>query len=318
MQQTYSAGLGSYPPETEAGKPEETLSDRAKSGAEKLQQESRRLMDKAKEQGSSLLAERKNAVADEIGGMAEALRKASHEKQQASLITPYAERIAGGLERFSNSLRERDLASLVGQVEDFARRQPGLFIGGSVAAGFLLGRFLRSSTVHRERDYSYSSSASGGPQTSYDHGPVSGYESAAPGQAPDVIYAPPSSGAVMADLPVEDAAAIPSAGMTAAPLSGERSVPGVNVHGAEDAETGPGTAATDRAARMAFEGSEANLAAEAVDSRWADDETPSGAQSGVLPTGRAATPAEAGFTGVSSDKDKPASGAPAAGVTTTR
>jgi hypothetical protein len=37
-------------------------------------------------------------------------------------------------------------------VEDFARRQPALFIGGSVAAGFALARFLKSSADRRERE----------------------------------------------------------------------------------------------------------------------------------------------------------------------
>jgi hypothetical protein len=38
-------------------------------------------------------------------------------------------------------LRETDPAELLQQVQGFARRQPGLFIGASLVAGFALARF---------------------------------------------------------------------------------------------------------------------------------------------------------------------------------
>lgn len=48
---------------------------------------------------------------------------------------------ADRLDELSDSLRNQDLRGLLEQVEGFARRQPGLFLGGMVALGFALGRF---------------------------------------------------------------------------------------------------------------------------------------------------------------------------------
>jgi hypothetical protein len=43
---------------------------------------------------------------------------------------------------------------VIGQVEDFARRQPVAFIGGAALLGFLASRFLKSSTERRHPSYS--------------------------------------------------------------------------------------------------------------------------------------------------------------------
>jgi HSP20 family molecular chaperone IbpA len=53
---------------------------------------------------------------------------------------------ADGLERIAERVREQDFSALWYQVESFARRQPGLFLGGAFAAGFALARFVKSAT----------------------------------------------------------------------------------------------------------------------------------------------------------------------------
>ncbi len=156
MDKTYSS-RGPYSPG-----PEPTTSQAT---TEQAKQESQRLAEKVKAEGQSMLADRKRAAADEIGGVADALRRASHEMRQQEhppMITPYAEQAAESLERFSANLRERDLNALVRKTEDFARRQPGIFLGGAVVTGFLLARFMRSSALHGEYDYASPSQASGG------------------------------------------------------------------------------------------------------------------------------------------------------------
>jgi hypothetical protein len=44
----------------------------------------------------------------------------------------------------ADTVRERDVRELVGEVQDFARRQPTLFFGGAVVLGFAALRFLKS------------------------------------------------------------------------------------------------------------------------------------------------------------------------------
>lgn len=193
---------GRYPPDREATPPGRKT--------EQAGEESRRLAEKAKEQGQSLIAEQKKATADEIEGVAEALRRAAHEMHQQErppMITPYAERAAEGLERFSSTLRERDLNALVRQTEDFARRQPGIFVGGAVVTGFLLARFFRSSALHGEYDYARPS-----------HG-GSGYATH-PSQGPETAHTPPPSRTTESSTKARPG--IPPAGTTAStPHTGE-------------------------------------------------------------------------------------------------
>ena len=50
------------------------------------------------------------------------------------------DKTADGLERLNSALGTGDVSQLVDTVKDFARRQPALFLGLSVAAGFALAR----------------------------------------------------------------------------------------------------------------------------------------------------------------------------------
>ncbi|MGH9904058.1 MAG: hypothetical protein ACRD8U_00580, partial [Pyrinomonadaceae bacterium] len=62
-----------------------------------------------------------------------------------SSVAMFARRAAEGLAGFSGSLRQRDVDSLLAQAQDFARRRPAVFLGGALATGFVLARFLKSS-----------------------------------------------------------------------------------------------------------------------------------------------------------------------------
>src|SRR3546814_8495932 len=65
------------------------------------------------------------------------------------MVGEYADQAARGREGFAQTLREKDLDGLVEDVGDFARRQPALFLGGAVALGFAMSRFLKTSGNRR-------------------------------------------------------------------------------------------------------------------------------------------------------------------------
>ncbi|MDQ2694398.1 MAG: hypothetical protein M3Z21_03280 [Pseudomonadota bacterium] len=189
MDKTYTPA-GGYPSEAQRPATADSLKTEARAKAQEVGQEvtaeARRLMEDAKSRGESLLAEQKRATADEVAGVAQALRKSAqemHQQEHPPLITPYLERTADSIDRMASALRERDLNSLVRQVENFARRQPALFLGGAVAVGFLLARFLRSSALHSEYDYvrphtTGPATPSSGYRPGYGYGPsTSGYGS---------------------------------------------------------------------------------------------------------------------------------------------
>ena len=106
------------------------------------------LVDQATEQTKPRLEGQKERAADGLGSTAHALRKTSRElrdQEEAAPIADYAEKAAARVERMADYLREREIGELIGEVEDFARRQPVLFVGGAFTLGLLAARFLKSS-----------------------------------------------------------------------------------------------------------------------------------------------------------------------------
>jgi hypothetical protein len=57
----------------------------------------------------------------------------------------YIKDVAKQLDTMASALRERSVDDMLGDVTDFARKQPALFFAGAVAAGFALSRFAKSS-----------------------------------------------------------------------------------------------------------------------------------------------------------------------------
>jgi hypothetical protein len=125
-----------------------------------VKQEVQRLTEEARQRGQALFEGQRLAAADEIGGMVSALRKTAHELEEehrpstANLMG----RAAESLDRVAGTLRDRDFRALFGQVENYARQHPGMFFGGSVIAGLLLARFLKSSSEGQYRTSPYAPS----------------------------------------------------------------------------------------------------------------------------------------------------------------
>jgi hypothetical protein len=99
----------------------------------------------AKDKVEAAVSERKSLGADYIRSIAQATGRAAHEfeadlPQAAQYIRQASEQIRG----VADTVRERDVRELVGEVQDFARRQPTLFFGGAVVMGFAALRFLKS------------------------------------------------------------------------------------------------------------------------------------------------------------------------------
>lgn len=118
---------------------------------DRVQHEAQRLTQQAKEQGQAMFQDQKYAMAEQVSGLASALHNtAEHLKtQDQRAMAQYTQQAAEGLQRFSQTLKDRDLNSLMGQVEDFARHQPGAFIGSAALLGFMAARFLKSSAERR-------------------------------------------------------------------------------------------------------------------------------------------------------------------------
>lgn len=112
--------------------------------------QARELVDAAKQRTKRLAVEQKDVAAEQLASVARGLKQAADGmRPDNELAGRWAERAAESIEGFSARLRESDLDDMVAQGEEFARRNPALFIGLAATAGFLLGRFAKSSGGRR-------------------------------------------------------------------------------------------------------------------------------------------------------------------------
>lgn len=137
----------------DAGQPDAAAA--AKESVKRVREEASRLKEEARHRTKSLISDQKHTAAEQVGSVAGALRQTAQQlnaQGQASMAR-YVDWAAEGLDDLSGTLRDKDVDSLVRQAEDFARRQPAVVIGGAVAIGFLLSRFLKSSAERSESEY---------------------------------------------------------------------------------------------------------------------------------------------------------------------
>jgi hypothetical protein len=101
-------------------------------------------LDAARSTAESLLEEQKRQVAERVSGLGEALRNAVGplDRSKNAIIARIVGQAADRVESFARTVRDRRWNDLVADTEDFARRQPALFVFGAVATGFVVGRFL--------------------------------------------------------------------------------------------------------------------------------------------------------------------------------
>jgi hypothetical protein len=116
--------------------------------ARRVGNEASKVAEHAQEKATAFLAGQKAAAADHLEGLSQPLHEAVDRLRQKSpgLVGDYAQRAVDGLDSVAAALREQDMRAMALAVENFARRRPTMFIAGSVAAGFALARFLKSSS----------------------------------------------------------------------------------------------------------------------------------------------------------------------------
>ena len=100
------------------------------------------LFEEGKAHALTLANEQKTNAATRIRDVAEALNKTSADLTgDKAWIGNLMKRGASELTGVADTLGSEDLASLVTKAQSFARRQPAVFVGASLLAGFALVRF---------------------------------------------------------------------------------------------------------------------------------------------------------------------------------
>jgi hypothetical protein len=119
---------------------------------DRIQQLASQARDTASEQAESRFTSGKARATDTLGSIAQTLHSTSKElrdKQQGK-IGDYAEQAAGKAEELAQYLQNATLSDIATRVEDFARREPALFVGSALALGFFGARFLKSSQRNQQ------------------------------------------------------------------------------------------------------------------------------------------------------------------------
>lgn len=100
------------------------------------------------------LDDQKARASDTLGSLAGAVRGMTEPLRDRgqSAVADYVNKAADGMERFASTLRHKDIEDATRAVQQFARRQPALFLGAAFTAGILAARFLKSSGDEQRRD----------------------------------------------------------------------------------------------------------------------------------------------------------------------
>jgi hypothetical protein len=107
-------------------------------------------IDPMKEKALNMVEEKKQTGVEQIGKVAQAVHAAASQiEREIPQAATYIHRAAEGLEQASQAISNRSVGDMVDYVEDFARRNPAAFFGSTVLAGFVLSRFLKSSSERR-------------------------------------------------------------------------------------------------------------------------------------------------------------------------
>jgi hypothetical protein len=135
-----------------AGKASKTVKESGARIADEARQYAGDMANLAKEKSRSAFQHQKEAAVGQVDSVAHALRSTADRMQGEGQAQAgrYIGMAADHLESFGSRLREKDLDTLIDDTQNLARRAPGAFFAGTVVAGFLLARFLKSSSDRRQ------------------------------------------------------------------------------------------------------------------------------------------------------------------------
>lgn len=106
---------------------------------------------KARKKAEESLSDQKRRTTQQFESVSSALRdtSANLRERQEDRIAEFADTAAEQVDRLSGYLSNRSVGELMEEVENIARREPALFLGGAALLGIVGARFLKSSERRR-------------------------------------------------------------------------------------------------------------------------------------------------------------------------
>lgn len=109
----------------------------------------------ARDRASSSLGESKGQFAEQFGTIADALRRTTEHlrSEDQQRIAGLTDTVARQVEQVADYLRNKDARAMRQDLENLARRQPALMIGGALLLGLIGARFFKSSERRGDRRF---------------------------------------------------------------------------------------------------------------------------------------------------------------------
>lgn len=125
----------------------EEAKEAASEAIDDAKRKSRELANEARQRTQEALERQKKSAAVQASGIADALREsASNVPDEQAWLASGMHRAGDFMDNMSDSLDKRSISDLVRDLEHYTQRQPGVVIGAAAVAGFMLARFLKSSS----------------------------------------------------------------------------------------------------------------------------------------------------------------------------
>jgi hypothetical protein len=151
----------------------EQVQEKAQDAQEKLKGGAQQARVRVREQ----VDQRSTQAGEQVSATADALRSTSQQLREQGQDAPAqaAEKVADHAERLGGYLSDSSADRILGDLEDFGRRQPMAVIALGVAAGFAASRFLKASSRERYESRAYVSPANGAQTTPMAQPPIREY-----------------------------------------------------------------------------------------------------------------------------------------------
>ena len=155
--------------------------EEAQKVAAEAKQQTRALVDDAKTQLEEQSRTQRDRVVQTLTGLGDDLGQMS-QQGGSGLAADLVQQAADRVHALSSRLDGREPAELLGEVRDFARRKPGTFLLGALAAGVVAGRLARGAQKSNQQTSPGSATSTGAAPAAVPTTPASATTPVAPVQ----------------------------------------------------------------------------------------------------------------------------------------
>jgi len=124
----------------------QTAADQAREVVSETARQARDLLGEASGQARDQASVQQQKAARQLRSVADELREMTVKGGQSGVATEVTQQAAERIHGVASWLEQREPADVLQAVRDFARRRPGVFLAGAVAAGLAAGRLTRGMT----------------------------------------------------------------------------------------------------------------------------------------------------------------------------